>query len=110
MFISRIRHKIIVCVNVFEICQIDRALNDWKVLVGSGMRQRRNWQTLIDTVRCPIQEGYVECGYFVLAYMQEITFTVDGLDVLRTKDFYTDADMSLVRHEWATFVMRFINY
>ncbi|GMN31810.1 hypothetical protein TIFTF001_046549, partial [Ficus carica] len=35
---------------------ITTALNDWKVLVGSGMRQRRNWQTLIDTVRCPIQE------------------------------------------------------
>ncbi|GMN57838.1 hypothetical protein TIFTF001_026942 [Ficus carica] len=85
---------------------ITTALNDWKVLVGSGMRQRRNWQTLIDTVRCPIQEGYVECGYFVLAYMREITFTVDGLAVLQTKDFYTDADMSLVRHEWATFVMR----
>ncbi|GMN61564.1 hypothetical protein TIFTF001_030635 [Ficus carica] len=89
---------------------ITTALNDWKVLVGSGMRQRRNWQTLIDTVRCPIHEGYVECGYFVLAYMREITFTVDGLDVLQTKDFYTDADMSLVRHEWATFVMRFIQY
>ncbi|GMN23645.1 hypothetical protein TIFTF001_040479 [Ficus carica] len=89
---------------------ITTALNGWKVLVGSGMRQRRNWQTLMDTVRCPIQEGYVECGYFVLAYMQEITFTVDGLDVLQTKDFYTDADMSLVRHEWATFFMRFIHY
>ena len=80
------------------------------MLVGRGIRQRRNLETLIDTVRCPIQEGYVECGYFVLAYMREITFTVDGLDVLRTKDFYIDADMSLVRQEWATFVMRFINY
>ncbi|GMN66799.1 hypothetical protein TIFTF001_035863 [Ficus carica] len=77
---------------------ITTALNDWKLLVGSGIRQRRNWQTLIDTVRCPIQEGYVECGYFVLAYMREITFTVDGLAVLQTKDFYTDADISLA--EW----------
>ncbi|GMN72673.1 hypothetical protein TIFTF001_052048, partial [Ficus carica] len=84
---------------------ITTALNDWKLLVGSGIRQRRNWQTLIDTVRCPIQEGYVECGYFVLAYMREITFTVDGLAVLQTKGFYTDADMSLVRNEWANFVM-----
>ncbi|GMN71519.1 hypothetical protein TIFTF001_055540 [Ficus carica] len=89
---------------------ITTALNDWKLLVGSGIRQRRNWQTLIDTVRCPIHEGYVECGYFVLAYMREITFTVDGLAVLQTKDFYTDADMSLVRNEWANFVMRFIHY
>ncbi|GMN24717.1 hypothetical protein TIFTF001_043809 [Ficus carica] len=89
---------------------ITTALNDWKLLVGSGIRQRRNWQTLIDTDRCPIQEGYVECGYFVLAYMREITFTVDGLAVLQTNDFYTDADMSLVRNEWANFVMRFIHY
>ena len=80
-------------------CQIVTALNDWKLLVGRGIRQLCNCQTLIDTVQCPIQEGYVECGYFVLAFMREITFTVDGLDVLRTKDFYTDADMSLVRHE-----------
>ncbi|GMN47250.1 hypothetical protein TIFTF001_016424 [Ficus carica] len=43
---------------------ITTALNDWKLLVGRGIRQRRNCQTLIDTVRCPIQEGYVECGYF----------------------------------------------
>ncbi|GMN31243.1 hypothetical protein TIFTF001_046499 [Ficus carica] len=61
---------------------ITTALNDWKLLVGNGIRQQRNWQTLIDTVRCPIQEGYVECGYFVLAFIREITFTVDGLDVL----------------------------
>ncbi|GMN61822.1 hypothetical protein TIFTF001_030906 [Ficus carica] len=72
--------------------------DDFKDLIMTGMRQRHNWQTLIDTVRCPIQKGYVECGYFVLAYMREITFTVDGLAVLQTKDFYTDADMS-------TFVM-----
>ena len=78
--------------------------------MGSGIRQRRNWQTLIDTVRCPIQEGYVECGYFVLAFMREITLTVDGLAALQTKVFYTDDDMSLVRQEWATFVMRFIQY
>ncbi|GMN28449.1 hypothetical protein TIFTF001_041174 [Ficus carica] len=84
--------------------------DDFKDLITTGIRQRRNWQTLIDTVRCPIQEGYVECGYFVLAYMREITFTVDGLAVLQTKDFYTDADMSLVRNEWANFVMRFIHY
>ncbi|GMN55625.1 hypothetical protein TIFTF001_024751 [Ficus carica] len=89
---------------------ITTALNDWKLLVGREIRQRRNCQTLIDTVRCPIQEGYVECGYFVLAFIGEITFTVDELAVFQTKDFYTDADMSLVRQEWATFVMRFIQY
>ena len=101
---------IIVVIYCFEICQIDRALNDWKMLVGRGIRQRRNLETLIDTVRCPIQEGYVECGYFVLAFMREITLTVDGLAALQTKDFYTDADMSLVRQEWARFIMQFIQY
>ena len=78
--------------------------------MGRGVRQRRNWETLIDTARCPIQEGYVECGYFVLAFMREITLTVDGLAALQTKDFYTDDDMSLVRQEWARFVMQFIQY
>ncbi|GMN65297.1 hypothetical protein TIFTF001_034361 [Ficus carica] len=78
---------------------IDPALNDWKISVGRGVRQRRNWETLIDTARCPIHEGYVECSYFVLAFMREITLTVDGLAALQTKDFYIDADMSLVWQE-----------
>ncbi|GMN58632.1 hypothetical protein TIFTF001_027735 [Ficus carica] len=89
---------------------ITTALNDWKISVGRRVRQRRNWETLIDTTRCPIKEGYVECGYFVLAFMREITLTVDGLATLQTKDFYTDDDMSLVRQEWARFVMQFIQY
>ncbi|GMN51356.1 hypothetical protein TIFTF001_020513 [Ficus carica] len=84
--------------------------DDFKDLITIGLRKRRNCGTLIDIVRCPIQEGYVECGYFVLAFMREITLTVDGLALLQTKDFYTDADMSLVRPEWATFVMQFIQY
>ncbi|GMN64664.1 hypothetical protein TIFTF001_033727 [Ficus carica] len=87
-----------------------KALNDWKISVGRKVRQRRNWETLIDTARCPIQEGYVECGYFVLAFMREITLTVDRLATLQTKDFYTDADMSFVWQEWARFVMQFIQY
>ncbi|GMN61123.1 hypothetical protein TIFTF001_030211 [Ficus carica] len=83
---------------------IKLALNDWKIMVGRGVRKRQNYETLIDTVRCHIQESYVECGYFVLAFMREITLTIDGLALLQTKDFYTDADMSSVRQEWATFV------
>ncbi|GMN57692.1 hypothetical protein TIFTF001_026801 [Ficus carica] len=74
-------------------------LNDWKMLVGRGIKKRRNYEMLIDIVRCPIQEGYVECIYFVLAFMQEITLTVVGLALLQTKEFYTEADMSLVRQE-----------
>ncbi|GMN29648.1 hypothetical protein TIFTF001_041344, partial [Ficus carica] len=69
------------------------------------LKKQRNYDTLIDTARCHIQEGYIECGYFVLAFMREITLTVDGLALLQTKDLYTDAGISLVRQEWATFVM-----
>ncbi|GMN47377.1 hypothetical protein TIFTF001_016556 [Ficus carica] len=53
---------------------ITTALNDCKISVGRGVRQRRNWETLIDTARFALQ----------------------------TKDFYTDADMSLVRQEYAS--------
>ncbi|GMN66892.1 hypothetical protein TIFTF001_035954 [Ficus carica] len=73
--------------------------DDFKDLIIIGIRKRRNCETLIGILRCPIQEGYVECGYFVLAFMREITLNVDGLVVLQTKDFYTDVDMSLVRQE-----------
>ena len=79
-------------------------------MIGKGVRKQRNYETLIDIVRCPLQEGYVECGYFVLAFIREITLTLDGLSLLQTKDFYTDVEMSLVRQEWANFVMRFIQY
>ncbi|GMN22744.1 hypothetical protein TIFTF001_045699 [Ficus carica] len=83
----------------------NRALNDWKTLVGRGIKKRRNYEMLIDTVHC-----HMHGGYFVLAFMREITLTVDGLVSLQTNDFYTDADMSLVRQEWATFIIRFIQY
>ncbi|GMN67716.1 hypothetical protein TIFTF001_036777 [Ficus carica] len=73
------------------------ALNDWKILVRKGVRKQRNYETLIDIDRCPLQEGYVECGYFVLAFMREITLTFDGLSLLQTKDIYIDIDMSIVR-------------
>ena len=75
-------------------------------MVRRGIRKHRNYETLIDIVCYPIQEGYVECDYFVLAFMREIALTIDRLVLLQTKDFYTDVDMSLVRQEWATFVMR----
>ena len=67
--------------------------------MGKGVRKRCNYEILIDTVRCPLQEDYVECRYFILVFMREITLTFDGLSLLQTKDFYTDVEMSLVRHE-----------
>ena len=79
-------------------------------MVRRGVRKWWNYETLIDTICCPIQKGYVECGYFVLAIMWEISLTVDELALLQTTDFYTDVNMSLVRQEWATFVMWFKQY
>ena len=69
-------------VEVYFYVQLVRALNDWKIMVGRGVRKRREYETLIDIVCCLIQECYVECGYFVLVFMREITLTVDGLVIL----------------------------
>ncbi|GMN22784.1 hypothetical protein TIFTF001_040337 [Ficus carica] len=89
---------------------ITLALNDWKLLVGRGITKRRNCNTLIQTARCPIQQGNVQCGYFVLGFMREITLNVDGLALLQNKTSYNEADLNLVRQEWTTYVMSFIQY
>ncbi|GMN62894.1 hypothetical protein TIFTF001_032028 [Ficus carica] len=89
---------------------ITLALNDWKLLVGRGITKRRNCKTLIQTARCPIQKGNVQCGYFVLGFMREITLNVDGLALLQNKTSYNEADLNLVRQEWTTYVMSFIQY
>ncbi|GMN69108.1 hypothetical protein TIFTF001_038158 [Ficus carica] len=89
---------------------ITLALNDWKLLVGQGITKRRNCKTLIQTARCPIQQGNVQCGYFVLGFMREIMLNVDGLALLQNKTSYTEDDLNLVRQEWTTYVMSFIQY
>ncbi|GMN45080.1 hypothetical protein TIFTF001_014272 [Ficus carica] len=89
---------------------ITLALNDWKLLVGRGITKRRNCKTLIQTARCPILQGNVQCGYFVLRFMREITLNVDGLALLQNKTSYNEADLNLVRQEWTTYVMSFIQY
>ena len=77
-------------------------------MVGRGITKRRNCKTLIQTARCPIQQGNVQCGYFVLGFMREITLNVDGLALLQNKTSYTKADLNLVRQEWTTYVMSFV--
>ncbi|GMN66768.1 hypothetical protein TIFTF001_035830 [Ficus carica] len=76
---------------------ITLALNNWKLLVGRGITKRRNCKTLIQTVRCPIQQG-------------NVTLNVDGLALLQNKTSYTEAELNLIRQEWTTYVMRFIQY
>ncbi|GMN32092.1 hypothetical protein TIFTF001_041679 [Ficus carica] len=89
---------------------ITLALNDWKLLVGRGITKRHNCKTLIQTARCPIQQGNVQCGYFVLGFMREITLNVDGLALLQNKTSYTEDDLNLVMQEWTRYVMSFIQY
>ncbi|GMN69955.1 hypothetical protein TIFTF001_038999 [Ficus carica] len=78
---------------------ITLALNDWKLLVGRGITKRRNCKTLIQIARCPIHQGNVQCSYFVLGFMREITLNVDGLALLQNKTSYNEADLNLVRQE-----------
>ena len=76
------------------------------MLVGQGITKRRNCKTLIQTARCPIQQGNVQCGYFVLG--GEITLNVNGFVLLQNKTSYTEAELNLIRQEWTTYVMSFV--
>ena len=76
--------------------------------MGRGITKRRNGKTLIQTARCPIQQGNVQCGYFVLGFMREIMLNVHGLALLQTKTSYSEAELNLVRQEWTAYVMSFV--
>ncbi|GMN67047.1 hypothetical protein TIFTF001_036112 [Ficus carica] len=45
---------------------MNMALMDWKLLTREGIRKRRDYKTKISDRPCPLQEGSIECGYFVL--------------------------------------------
>ncbi|GMN70139.1 hypothetical protein TIFTF001_039184 [Ficus carica] len=45
---------------------MNMALTDWKIMTGEGIRRRRDCKTKISNRPCPLQEGSVECGYFIL--------------------------------------------
>ena len=49
-------------------------------MTGEGIRRSRDYQTKILSRRCPMQEGSVECGYFVLVFLRDIV--LNGIDVL----------------------------
>ena len=94
--------------NYFEIYQFARALTDWKITVGEGIRRRRDCKTKISNRPYPLQEGSVECGYFILGFMREIV--LNGIDVLESKKIFTFEDLDLIRGEWTSHVMQWINY
>ena len=77
-------------------------------MTGEGIRRRRDGKTKISNRPCPLQEGSVECGYFILGFMRDIV--LNGIDVLESKQFFTSEDLDLIRGEWASHVMQFINY
>ncbi|XP_076919428.1 uncharacterized protein LOC143580218 [Bidens hawaiensis] len=74
----------------------------------SGSRVKLNWVN----ARCPCQPGSIECGYYMLKFMQEIVN--EGIELLLNdnvgvgKDQYTDADIDGIREEWSSFVTPFI--
>ncbi|GMN64254.1 hypothetical protein TIFTF001_033331 [Ficus carica] len=45
---------------------MNMALSDWKIMAGEGIRRRQDYKTKISNHPCPLQEGSVECGYFIL--------------------------------------------
>ncbi|GMN32585.1 hypothetical protein TIFTF001_041760 [Ficus carica] len=45
---------------------MNMALTNWKTMAGEGIRRRRDCKTKISNRPCPLQEGSVECGYFIL--------------------------------------------
>ncbi|GMN67300.1 hypothetical protein TIFTF001_036352 [Ficus carica] len=87
---------------------MNMALTDWKITTGEGIRRRRDCKTKISNRPCPLQEGSVECGYFILGFMRDIV--LNGIDALESKQFYTSEDLDLIKREWSGHVMEFINY
>ncbi|GMN64665.1 hypothetical protein TIFTF001_033726 [Ficus carica] len=76
---------------------MNMALTDWKITTGEGIRRRRDCKTKISNRPCPLQEGSVECGYFILGFMRDIV--LNGIDALESKQFYTSEDLDLIRGE-----------
>ncbi|GMN72002.1 hypothetical protein TIFTF001_052756, partial [Ficus carica] len=57
---------------------MNMALTDWKITTGEGIRRRRDCKTKISNRPCPLQEGSVECGYFILGFMRDIVLNGIG--------------------------------
>ena len=78
-------------------------------MTGEGIRRRRrDCKTKISNRPCPLQEGSVECGYFILCFMRDIV--LNGIDALESKQFYSSENLDLIRGECSRHVMEFINY
>ncbi|GMN69464.1 hypothetical protein TIFTF001_038516 [Ficus carica] len=52
---------------------IKLALNDWKILVGKGVRKRRNYETLINNVRCQVEPKSLSQGKIIRNATQSLS-------------------------------------
>ncbi|TYK10984.1 uncharacterized protein E5676_scaffold874G00160 [Cucumis melo var. makuwa] len=66
--------------------------------------------TFWKAVKCPLQVGTVECGYYVMRYMREILSKDTSIitDAIDTRNSYSQLELDEVRVEWAEFLSRYI--
>ncbi|KAA0067498.1 hypothetical protein E6C27_scaffold50G00050 [Cucumis melo var. makuwa] len=66
--------------------------------------------TFWKAVKCPLQVGTVECGYYVMTYMHEIVSKDTSIitDAIDTRNSYLQLELDEVRVEWAEFLSQYI--
>ncbi|KAA0068061.1 uncharacterized protein E6C27_scaffold238G00090 [Cucumis melo var. makuwa] len=66
--------------------------------------------TFWKAVKCPLQVGTIECGYYVMRYMREILSKDTSIitDAIDTRNSYSQLELDEVRVEWAEFLSRYI--
>ncbi|KAA0036550.1 uncharacterized protein E6C27_scaffold191G00530 [Cucumis melo var. makuwa] len=64
--------------------------------------------TFWKAVKCPLQVGTVECGYYVMRYMREILSKDTSIitDAIDTRNSYSQLELDEVRVEWTEFLSR----
>ncbi|CAN6691342.1 unnamed protein product [Malus baccata var. baccata] len=85
---------------------VELALKMFKAQKGIKGRKNINWKV----VKCPLQEGTVECGYYVMKYMKEIINDPNCSIITKFKEkaTYTQHEIDALRIEWAEYVDDFI--
>ncbi|KAB2625552.1 ubiquitin-like-specific protease ESD4 [Pyrus ussuriensis x Pyrus communis] len=81
---------------------VELALKMFKAQKGIKGRKNINWKV----VQCPLQEGTVECGYYVMKYMKEIVDDPNCSIITKFKEkaTYTQQEIDALRIEWAEYV------
>ncbi|KAL4011219.1 hypothetical protein IC575_028271 [Cucumis melo] len=66
--------------------------------------------TFWKAVKCSLQVGTVECGYYFMKYMREIVSKDTSIitDAIDTRNSYSQLELDEVRVEWAQFLSRYI--